>query len=153
MNDRKLFKNNQLGKRASFSKGTYEQGNIHGNWKVQNYSLNRRKKVTGSKQRSGISFSIHGLTINNFLSCFTSVILHNDISLQFQQISQFVLLRVTVIRINSKYNPKLSSYLLRSSFPIGLFIFHRVSLLKQKLSMWCFPALQSMIMISCAFQC
>lgn len=64
-----------------FSEVLMNSENTHGNQNVQNDSLNRRNKVTGSKQRSGISFSIHGLTINNFLSCFTSVILRDDISL------------------------------------------------------------------------
>lgn len=37
MNDRKLFKNNQLGKRASFSKGTYEQWKHP--WKLKSAKL------------------------------------------------------------------------------------------------------------------
>lgn len=70
MNNSNGFKNNLLGKKSSFLEVFMSSENIHGNRCAKRF-------IKQEKQ----NFSIQGVTRDNFLLCFASVIPSNDISL------------------------------------------------------------------------
>lgn len=70
MNNRKGLKNNMLGKIGSFLEVFMSSENIHGNRCAKGFIKQEKQNL-----------SIQGVSRDNFLSCFTSVIPSNDISL------------------------------------------------------------------------